>query len=122
MAIIVSGDPTITGTNDNDTITGTNGLGVTVFGLFGDDTITTGAGNDFVIGGGGNDTISTGAGHDTVSDEGGNDRIITGSGNDEVNFALGLGVDVRFSQSWAVRASGGLGDIEGVGISLTYIR
>ena len=45
-----------------------------------------------------------------------------GSGDDDVNFALGLGVDVRFSDSWAVRASGGLGDIEGVGVSLTYIR
>jgi hypothetical protein len=45
-----------------------------------------------------------------------------GGGDDDVNFALGLGVDVRFSQSLAVRASGGLGDIEGVGISLTYIR
>ncbi len=45
-----------------------------------------------------------------------------GSGNDDVGFALGLGVDVRFSHSWAIRASGGLGDIEGVGISLAYIR
>ena len=45
-----------------------------------------------------------------------------GSGTDQVNLALGLGVDVRFSQTWALRASGGLGDIEGVGISLTYIR
>ncbi len=45
-----------------------------------------------------------------------------GSGDDDVNFALGLGVDVRFSESWAIRASGGLGDIEGVGISLTYLR
>jgi hypothetical protein len=45
-----------------------------------------------------------------------------GGGDDDVNFALGLGVDVRFSDSWAVRASGGLGDIEGVGVSLTYIR
>ncbi len=45
-----------------------------------------------------------------------------GSGNDDVGFALGLGVDVRFSDSWAIRASGGLGDIEGVGISLAYIR
>lgn len=45
-----------------------------------------------------------------------------GSGDDDVNFALGLGVDVRFSDSWAVRASGGLGDIEGVGVSLAYIR
>ncbi len=45
-----------------------------------------------------------------------------GGGDDDVNFALGLGVDVRFSDSWAVRASGGLGDLEGVGVSLTYLR
>jgi hypothetical protein len=45
-----------------------------------------------------------------------------GGGDDDVNFALGLGVDVRFSDSWAIRASGGLGDIEGVGISLTYLQ
>lgn len=45
-----------------------------------------------------------------------------GSGDDQINFALGLGVDVRFSNSWAVRASGGLGDLEGVGVSLTYIQ
>lgn len=45
-----------------------------------------------------------------------------GGGNSDVNFALGLGVDIRFSEQWAVRASGGLGDIEGVGISVAYIR
>jgi hypothetical protein len=45
-----------------------------------------------------------------------------GSGNDDVQFALGLGVDVRFSQQWAVRASGGLGDIDGVGVSVVYLR
>ena len=45
-----------------------------------------------------------------------------GGGEDDVLFALGLGVDVRFSERWAVRASGGLGDIEGVGISLAYTR
>ncbi len=39
-----------------------------------------------------------------------------------VEFALGLGVDIRFSERWSARASGGLGDIEGVGISLAYIR
>jgi opacity protein-like surface antigen len=44
------------------------------------------------------------------------------AGGDDVGFALGLGVDVRFSDSWAVRASGGLGDIEGVGVSLTYLQ
>jgi len=45
-----------------------------------------------------------------------------GGGDSEVNFALGLGVDVRFSRELAVRVSGGIGDIEGVGISLTYLR
>jgi len=45
-----------------------------------------------------------------------------GGGNSDVNFALGLGVDIRFSESWALRASGGLGDIEGVGVSVAYIR
>ena len=45
-----------------------------------------------------------------------------GGGKSDVDFALGLGVDINFSQQWAVRASGGIGDIDGVGISLTYIR
>ena len=45
-----------------------------------------------------------------------------GGGDDDVNFALGLGVDIRFSEDWAVRASGGLGDLDGVGISVAYIR
>lgn len=45
-----------------------------------------------------------------------------GGGDSNVNFALGLGVDIRFSDQWAVRASGGLGDIEGVGVSVAYIH
>jgi opacity protein-like surface antigen len=45
-----------------------------------------------------------------------------GGGESDVNFALGLGVDIRFSEQWAVRASGGIGDIDGVGISVAYIR
>jgi len=45
-----------------------------------------------------------------------------GGGNSDVDFALGLGVDIRFSESWAIRASGGLGDIDGVGVSVAYIR
>ncbi len=47
---------------------------------------------------------------------------VFGGGDDDVEFTLGLGVDIRFSERWSVRASGGLGDIEGVGISLAYIR
>ena len=45
-----------------------------------------------------------------------------GGGDSDVDFALGLGVDIRFSDEWAIRASGGIGDIEGVGISLAYLR
>jgi len=45
-----------------------------------------------------------------------------GGGDSEVDFALGLGVDIRFSDEWAIRASGGIGDIVGVGISLAYLR
>jgi len=45
-----------------------------------------------------------------------------GGGDSEIDFALGLGVDIKFSDRWAVRASGGLGDIEGVGLSIAYIR
>jgi hypothetical protein len=44
------------------------------------------------------------------------------SGESEVEFALGLGVDIRFSERWALRASGGLGDIEGLGVGVAYIR
>lgn len=47
---------------------------------------------------------------------------VFGDGEDDVAFTLGLGVDIRFAERWAVRASGGLGDIEGVGISLAYVR
>jgi hypothetical protein len=48
--------------------------------------------------------------------------VLGGGGDDDVQFTLGLGVDIRFSQRWALRASGGLGDIEGVGISVAYVR
>ena len=44
------------------------------------------------------------------------------AGGDDVGFALGLGVDLRFSQNWAARVSGALGDLEGVGLALTYVR
>ena len=48
--------------------------------------------------------------------------IFGARGDNDVRFALGLGVDIKFSDRWAVRASGGLGDIEGVGVSLAYLR
>jgi hypothetical protein len=47
---------------------------------------------------------------------------IFGGEDDGVDFTLGLGVDIRFGDRWSARASGGLGDIEGVGISVAYLR
>jgi hypothetical protein len=48
--------------------------------------------------------------------------VFGNGGGDDVLFALGLGVDIKFSDRWAVRASGGLGDIDGVGVSVAYLR
>lgn len=48
--------------------------------------------------------------------------VVGASGGSDVGFALGLGVDMRFSESLAARVSGGIGDLEGVGLGLTYIR
>src|SRR4051812_47814512 len=46
----------------------------------GNDTITTGVGNDYILGGNGNDKITTGAGNDRVAGEAGNDSLIVGDG------------------------------------------
>ena len=48
--------------------------------------------------------------------------VIGASGGSDVGFALGLGVDMRLGQNWAARVSGGVGDLEGVGLALTYVQ
>jgi opacity protein-like surface antigen len=48
--------------------------------------------------------------------------VLGAADGDDVGFALGLGVDMRFSRDWAVRVSGAVGDLEGVGIGLAYVR
>lgn len=50
----------ITGTNGNDTLTGSADLNDTISGSGGDDRIDGGTGHNFMIGGGGNDTITGG--------------------------------------------------------------
>ena len=39
-----------------------------------------------------------------------------------VDFALGLGVDIKFGGRLDVRVSGGIGDIDGVAIGLAYVH
>jgi hypothetical protein len=48
--------------------------------------------------------------------------VLGAAGGDDVGFALGLGVDLRFSREWQARVSGSVGDLEGVGIGLAYVR
>ncbi|WP_460894891.1 peroxidase family protein, partial [Ramlibacter monticola] len=72
---------------------------VTVAGV---ENVTTGAGNDSLIGtadanaldgGAGNDTLDGGAGNDTLTGRTGNDNISGGDGNDTVNYTFGDGLD-----------------------------
>ncbi len=39
-----------------------------------------------------------------------------------VDFALGLGVDIKFGGQLDLRVSGGIGDIDGVAIGLAYVH
>jgi hypothetical protein len=59
-------------------------VNLVVDGGAGDDSITTGAGNDRIDGGEGEDTISAGAGRDDIFGNTGNDRIEAGAGDDVV--------------------------------------
>lgn len=44
-----------------------------------------------------------------------------GDGSDAI-FAVGLGVDFKLSKSFDLRVTGGLGDIDGIGIGFAWIR
>jgi hypothetical protein len=47
----------------------------------------------------------------------------TGSGfDDDLIFALGIGVDFKLSSRFDLRITGGIGDIEGIGIGFAWVR
>jgi hypothetical protein len=71
----------IVGTNQKETVNGTNGADM-IFGLNGDDTINANGGNDLICGGNGGGTINGGDGDDTIDGGGGNDILNGGDGND----------------------------------------
>lgn len=67
--------------DQNDSVTSSlNGLGVTLFGGGGDDTL---------VGGGANDTLEGEEGADSLSGRSGNDTLIGGSGADRITGGLG---------------------------------
>jgi large repetitive protein len=98
--------------NDDGPVTGTN-FGDLIDGLDGDDTISSGAGNDQVIGGLGDDNITTGSGNDIIYGGDGDDTLNGGSGMDVI-FG-GAGADDILGGSEDDTIDGGLGvdDING---------
>ena len=47
---------------------------------------------------------------------------LTFGDNSDVLFAVGLGVDFKLSKTFDLRVTGGLGDIDGIGIGFAWIR
>ncbi len=79
---------TVNGGAGNDTITTGSGQD-RVDGGLGNDTITTNDGKDYVFGNSGDDTINTGAGDDVAYGGDGNDQLVGGDGRDFINGGKG---------------------------------
>ena len=79
----------ITGTDNNDTLTGGN---------FGD-TLTGNDGNDVINGGAGNDTLKGNSGNDTLIGGKGNDRLEGSYGDDTYIWNLGDGFDTIYDDN-----------------------
>jgi Ca2+-binding RTX toxin-like protein len=111
IAPSITASATITGGAGNDRIQGGGG----------NDIITGDAGNDWVRGGGGDDQLNGGAGNDHVFGESGADVLLAGAGNDEVDG--GDGDDNLSGEAGHDRIRGGLGDdllFGGAGKDLLY--
>lgn len=101
-------DITVTGSDDDDTITIANTLlSAVVYGQGGNDGISTAGGNDYVSGGAGNDTISGGSGQDRLYGNDGNDVLMGNGGNDVLSG--GDGIDLLTGGAGRDVIIGGLG-------------
>jgi hypothetical protein len=47
---------------------------------------------------------------------------VFGSGNSTLAFTLGLGADIRVSRQLDLRVDGGIGDFDGVSVSVAFLR
>lgn len=98
-------NPTIIGTNGDDTIRGTPG----------DDVILARAGNDFIDGRGGDDVICGGRGNDILSGGFGNDILSGGLGSDSVSYAsASQGVNVNLASGTATGEGADSLDVENI--------
>lgn len=111
-----SGNDTINGTDDADTIYGRSGDDVLnggagadrLFGGSGNDVLNGGSGNDFLDGGSGDDVLNGGTGADILMGGSGDDQLAGGSGDDQL-FG-GTGDDVLTGDGGNDMLSGGAGD------------
>ena len=87
------------GSSGADTIDASawTGVGITIGGGDGDDTLRGGTGNDTIQGGNGNDILQGNGGNDSLTGQAGNDLLQGGDGNDHLdwnNGNNGLGDDI----------------------------
>jgi VCBS repeat-containing protein len=109
------GDDTVVGSQFNDSISGGAGADFLI-GAFGDDTVDAGDGNDSILGGAGRDSVTGGAGNDTVNGQGGADYVVAGDGDDSVNGGVGNdtlnggagndSLDGYFGNDWIIGGAG----------------
>ncbi len=86
--VALSGNDSLTGTNNDDTFSGNQGAD-TLNGLGGNDILLGGKGSDSLDGGAGNDFLSGNNDNDTLIGGDGNDVIRGGKGNDTLNGGAG---------------------------------
>jgi Ca2+-binding RTX toxin-like protein len=101
---------TITGTNQNDNLVGTNGSD-TINGRQGDDVIAGLAGNDTIIAGNGDNTITDGNGNDSITAGNGDNTITVGDGNDSITVKNGDNTIVAGNGNDTVTAGNGANNI-----------
>ena len=123
-AVTGQGGHLVVGTNNDDTVSITEGDidDITLWGADGDDSLTSGAGVQYIWGGNGNDTVDGGDGNDFIwGDAGddildggeGDDFVTGGAGNDTIYMSPGTdtedggdGVDTLILGEWAGSWSG----------------
>ena len=120
-AVTGQGGHLVVGTNNDDTVSITEGdiADITLWGADGDDTLTSGDGVQYIWGGNGNDIIESGAGHDIIFGDDGNDTIFAGDGNDTIYG--GAGDDLIVASAGVDFEDGGEGNdtLMGLGTGLT---
>ena len=89
------GNDTLSGLGGNDILRGARGNDVLIGGA-GADTLFGGQGNDSLVGGAGRDILRGGAGSDRLEGGEGDDIIRTGAGADEIILRAGAGTDTIF--------------------------